>query len=310
MAWYKEEWVGYIFVSNLIASVATLLMLIPQFSKLQLTIDGKLIKEMVYYSFPILIANLSFIVNENADKIFLKKLLPGDFGVQEVGIYGSVCKLAIFLSIFIQAFRLGAEPFFFSHAKNKNAGETYATIMNYFVIAICIIFVGLVANIELLKFFIKGSESQKELYWSGLKVVPILLLGYVSLGIYMNLSIWYKLSDQTKYGLYISGVGAILTLILNILFIPQFSYVASAWISLTAYGTMMVLSYILGQRNYPIPYNLKKNTAYIIASIILVFLSFNVFNRNLVAGNLLLFAFVLGTLYIERHQLRLIFKKI
>ena len=308
-SWYRPGWVGYVFVSNLMASVFTLILLLPELLKLGYKMNGALLKEMIYYSFPILIANLSFIVNENSDKIFLKKLLDGDFGTQEVGIYGAVCKIAVFLSIFIQAFRLGAEPFFFSHAKNKNSGETYASIMNYFVIAICLIFVSLVANIEILKYFIKGSGAEKEVFWSGLKVVPVLLLGYVSLGIYMNLSIWYKLSDQTKYGLYISGIGALLTIILNIIFIPRFSYVASAWISLTAYASMMVISYVLGQRNYPIPYNVKKIVTYLVASVIIVFLSFNVFNRSLLAGNTLVLVFVLVTLYFERKNILLILRK-
>ena len=308
--WFRPSWVGYVFISNLLASLVTLLLLLPELLKLSLGFDTQLFKEMLFYSFPVLIANLSFIINENSDKIFIKRILGGDYGEQEVGIYGAVCKIAIFLSIFVQAFRLGAEPFFFSHAKNKNSGDTYAQIMNYFVIAVSLIFVALVANIDILKYFIHGgTPSQQLLYWSGLKVVPVLLLGYVSLGIYMNLSIWYKLSDQTKYGLYISGIGAILTLVLNILFIPKYSYVASAWISLTAYASMMILSYILGQRNYPIPYNLKKNLAYLITSIIIVFLSFNVFNRNLIIGNLLLIAFAAGALYFERNNLRAIFKK-
>src|SRR5690606_2102563 len=171
--------------------------------------------------------------------------------------------IAVFLSIFVQAFRLGAEPFFFSHSKNPNARSTYAVIMDYFIIAISIAVVGLVANIEIFKYFIRGgNEIQQALYWSGLPVVPILLMGYVFLGIYMNLSIWYKLSDQTKYGLYISGIGAIITIVLNVIFIPKYSYFASAWITLIAYFTMMTLSYYLGQKNYPIPYHVKRNIGY------------------------------------------------
>jgi O-antigen/teichoic acid export membrane protein len=219
-------------------------------------------------------------------------------------------KISIFLSIFVNAFRLGAEPFFFSHANNKNAGQTYARIMNYFVIAVCLIFLALVANVELLKYFIKSKEpSQTALYWSGLRVVPLLLFGYVSLGIYMNLSVWYKLSDQTKYGLYISGIGAILTIILNVIFIPKYSYMASAWISLIAYASMMVLSYLWGQKNYPIPYNLKKNLSYIIISVVLVYLSFYVFKRNIFVGNALLLLFVAGVYIKEGKQLKAILSK-
>lgn len=308
--WFKHGWLGYVFLSNLIASLATLVMLLPELVQLRPKFDRALFTEMLIYSWPVLIANFSFLINENLDKILLGKLLPVKERAIQIGIYVACAKISIFLSIFVNAFRLGAEPFFFSHAKNKNASQTYARIMNYFVIGVCLIFVGLVANIDLLKYFIKGKDAtQTSLYWSGLKVVPLLLFGYVSLGVYMNLSVWYKLSDQTKYGLYISGIGAILTIILNLLFIPQYGYMASAWISLIAYASMMILSYIWGQRNYPIPYNLKKNLAYIVISLILVYLSFSVFKRNIFAGNALLLLFVAGAYFTEQRELKAIFKR-
>ena len=308
IGWYREGWVGYVFISNLIASLVTLMLLVPELLKLTLTYDISLVKEMFLYSLPVLIANISFIINENIDKIFLGQLLPPGISEQEVGIYAACCKIAVFLSIFINAFRLGAEPFFFSHARNKNAAETYARIMNYFVIAVSLIFVLLVANIELLKYFIKGKDaSEQALYWSGLRIVPILLFGYVSLGIYINLSIWYKLSDQTRYGLYISGIGAILTIVLNIIFIPEYSYMASAWISLTAYTVMMGLSYIWGQRNYPIPYKLKKNIIYLLSSVCIVFVAFVVFDRNLLIGNALFLIFTFTIIFVERKELKAIF---
>lgn len=307
-SWYREGWVGYVFISNLIASLITILFLLPELFKLTLSYDFALLKEMFVYSLPVLIANISFIINENIDKIFLGQLLPPGISEQEVGIYAACCKIAIFLSIFINAFRLGAEPFFFSHAKNKNSGETYAKIMNYFVIAVCLIFVLLVANIELLKYFIKGKDAAEQaMYWSGLKIVPILLFAYVSLGIYINLSIWYKLSDQTRYGLYISGIGAVLTIVLNLIFIPKFSYLASAWISLIAYTVMMVLSYFWGQRNYPIPYNLKKNFMYLLTSVCIVFVAFVVFDRNLLVGNALFLIFTGTIIFVERKELKAIF---
>jgi len=302
--WYVHGWVGYVFISELISSIVTLLLLLPELLKIGFDFDGKMLLNMYAYSWPVLIANLSFLVNENFDKLSLGWLLPHKTSLIAVGIYGGCCKIALFLSIFVQAFRLGAEPFFFSHAKNKNAGQTYARIMDYFVITVCVIFIGLITNIEILKYWIPNKS-----YWVGLPVVPPLVFGYVSLGIYMNLSVWYKLSDQTKYGLYISGVGAILTIILNVLFIPRYSYVASAWISLIAYTSMMVLSYIWGQKNYPIPYNLKKNIAYIISSIVLVYLSFYVFNRNIYIGDALLLLYVSVAFYFERENLRGIFKQ-
>lgn len=303
--WYVHGWVGYVFLSNLIASFITLLLLLPELMQLQVKFDRLMFKGMALYSGPILVANLSYLVNENLDKILLGKLLPANISEHEVGVYAACARLSIFLSLFNQAFRMGAEPFFFSHAGTKNAGQTYARIMDYFVITMCLMFVGVVTNIELLKHYVDNKA-----YWTGLNVVPPLLFGYVSLGIYMNLSVWYKLSDQTRYGLYISGAGAILTVVLNVLFIPRYSYMASAWASFAAYTLMMILSYIWGQRNYPIPYRIGKNVSYIVVSAFLVYLSFYVFNRNLIIGNSLLIAFASVTLYLEWADLKALFIKL
>lgn len=294
-SWYREEWIGYVFISNLLASTLTLLLLLPELLKLRMKFDRALFGKMVSYSWPILVANLSFVINENLDKMVIEQL-----GVSEhdLGVYGAVCKIAVFLSLFITAFRLGAEPFFFSHAKSENARQTYAIILHYFVVALALIFLGLVANIEILKYFIDQE------YWSGLDAVPFLLLGYVFLGIYVNLSIWYKLSDQTKYGLYISIVGAVTTVVLNIVLVPQYGYMGSAWVSLLAYGVMMVISYALGQKYYPIPYNLKRIIAYMMISAVLVVLSFWVFERNIYIGNGLLVLFAALIVYLEKDELR------
>jgi O-antigen/teichoic acid export membrane protein len=308
-SWYREKWIGYVFLSNLIASLATFIYLLPEFLKLQFKFDKKLFATMYSYSWPILVANLSFIVNENLDKIVLKKLLPIDIADGEVGIYGAVCKIAIFLSIFITAFRLGAEPFFFSHAKNENAKKTYATILHYFVIALAIIFIGLIANIDILKFFISRDAKHLAEYWVGLPAIPYLLFGYVCLGIYMNLSVWYRLSDQTRFGLYISVVGAVITIVLNIVLIPRYSYMGSAWVSMLAYFVMMVLSYVLGQKYYPIPYNLKRILAYLIISTTMVFSSFFIFNHNIYIGNAMLIAFIVGVFYFEKDDLKKILKR-
>jgi O-antigen/teichoic acid export membrane protein len=303
-AWYVHGWVAYAFLSNLIASFVTLLMLLPELLQIQLKFDKVLFRQMLIYSGPILVANLSYLVNENLDKILLGKLLPPSVSEEQVGIYSACARLSIFASLFNQAFRMGAEPFFFSHAKNKNSGYTYSRIMDYFVITMCFMFIGVVANIEILKHYVNNRA-----YWVGLDVVPPLLFGYVALGVYMNLSVWYKLSDQTRYGLYISGIGAIATIVLNVVFIPKYSYMASAWASLIAYTLMMVLSYIWGQKNYPIPYNLKKNLAYIISSVIIVYLSFSVFKRNIFAGNILLTLFALAAIYFDGKDLKAIFIK-
>jgi len=297
-SWYQEKWIGYVFIANLIASIATLLLLLPEFMALQLKFNKELFNTMLSYSWPILVANLSFIVNENLDKILLSQYLPPEIADHETGIYGAVCKLAIFISIFNTAFRLGAEPFFFSHAKNANAKTTYANILNYFVLALAILFVALVANIDLLKHFIDKK------YWIGLPAVPCLLFGYVCLGIYMNLSVWYRLSDQTRYGLYISLVGAIFTIVMNIVLIPTYGYMASAWISMLAYLLIMVISYILGQKHYPIPYNLKRMLSYLGASLVLVYLSFYVFKQNIFIGNGLLILFLGSIFILEKNNIK------
>jgi len=292
---YRPGWIGYVFVANLVASCLTFLLLSPQLVSLKLRVDLRLMKNMLAYSWPVLVANISFIVNENISRILMGFLLPAQQGMRDLGIFGACSKLAVFLNIFVQAFRLGAEPFFFSHSAAANARQTYAVIMRYFVAASTAGFLAIVVNIGLLKYFI-GAE-----YWEGLRIVPILLLGYVFLGIYMNLSIWYKLSDQTRYGFYISGLGAAGTVLLNIWLIPQYSYLGSAWATLAAYCFMMILSYVLGQRNYPIPYELKKNLQYIGISTILAFLSFAVLDSNIWAGNALLLVF-LGYIYLNERK--------
>ena len=309
--WYKPGWIGYVFIANLIASIVTLILLLPEILQLELKPDKVLIKDMFWYSFPILVANISFIINENLDKIFLSKLLPEDISKIAIGTYGAVQKIAIFLSIFIQAFRLGAEPFFFSHAKDPNSGKTYAIIMDYFIIFMALVMVGLVANIDILKYFIKGgNEIEQARYWSGLPVVPVLLMGYVFLGIYMNLSIWYKLSDQTRYGLYISVTGAFITIVLNFVFIPYYSFFASAWITLFVYFCMMALSYFWGRKHYPIPYHVSKNIYYILAAGGISWISFSIFSHNIIIGNTLFILFIAITGWIERKQInQLITKK-
>lgn len=302
--WYSTQWIGYVFISNLIASAASLAMLLPELAKIQFKFDKLLFKQMFAYSWPVLVANLSFTINESLDKIVLNKLLPEEIAASEVGIYGAVCKIAVFISIFITAFRLGAEPFFFSYAKQENAKKVYAIILQYFVVALAILFVALIANIEILKYFIRNQD-----YWVGLPAVPFLLLGYVCLGIYMNLSIWYRLSDQTKYGLYISVIGAIITIVFNPILIPKFGYMGSAWVSMITYFTMMAISYGLGQKHYPIPYNFKRILFYLTVSVAIGFSSFFLFNKNIYIGNALLMLFLAVVFYLEKNELKQIFKK-
>ncbi len=309
-SWFREGWLGYVFLSNLVASVVTLLMLMREMKGIKLRMNIAMVRSMLSYSFPIFVANVSFIINEHLDKILMPSLLPEQIGERDLGIYGAIGKIAIFLSIFVQAFRLGAEPFFFSYAKNENARKTYALIMEYFVIAMMLVMVGLSMNIEWLKYFIEGGSAKETAeYWSGIGYIPIILFNYVLLGIYMNLSVWYKLSDQTRYGLYISGFGAIITVVLCYLVIPHWSYVGAILITSVAYITMLALSYYWGQRNYAIPYDLKKILAHMCIGSLLVYLNYAFFSRNAWSGNAFLLLYMLLIFVTERKFVLRILRK-
>lgn len=302
--WFQEGWIGYVFLSNLLASVLTLLLLIPEILTLRLRIDKPLMISMLSYSFPILIANISFIINENLDKIFFPKLLPGAYGRTELGIYAAVTKIAVFLSLFITAFRLGAEPFFFSYAKNEDAPRTYAKIMEYFVILMVLVMVGITVNLDWLKYFIKGNDLQPDVYWTGLKVVPFLLFNFVLLGIYMNLSVWYKLTDQTRFALYISVIGALVTIALNFILIPIYSYPGAVATTTTAYFVMIGLSLYWGQKYYPIPYPFLKIMLYLVGGISISLASFFVFSSDFWIGNGLLLLFCILIFLLEKKNIQ------
>ncbi|MEN9001104.1 MAG: polysaccharide biosynthesis C-terminal domain-containing protein, partial [Flavobacteriales bacterium] len=217
---------------------------------------------------------------------------------QQVGIYSGVYKLSLLVTLFIQAFRYAAEPFFFARAQDKNANETYRTVMNYFVLAVSVMFLFILLYLEIFKWFLPDKD-----YWEGLHVVPILLIANIFLGIYYNQSIWYKLSGQTKFGAYIAIGGAIVTVVLNLLFIPILGYVACAWTTLIVYGGMMLVSYRLGQKHYPIPYNLRKSGFFLLFAISLYGISVGfktIFPDSLLlilGFNTVLFAFYLWFIY-------------
>jgi len=308
--WFVEGWIGYVFISNLLACAVTLVLLLPELLSLRLRPDGKLLKSMLAYSFPILVANMSFIVNEHLDKMFFPKLIPGGRGLAELGIYNAVVKIAVFLNLFVTAFRLGAEPFFFSYAKNRDAPKTYARIMEYFVMLMVMVMVALTVNMDWLKFFIQGNAGRPDAYWAGLKIVPIVLFNHVLLGIYMNLSVWYKLTDQTRFALYISGIGALMTIALNLALIPRYSYVGAVASTTMVYLTMVGLSLFWGQKYYPIPYKSLKISAYALAGLVISLASFFVFDSDLWIGNGMLLLLVLFVLYRERDLLKkLVFRR-
>lgn len=263
-----EMGIGYIFISNLIASLITVPLLAKELAGVKYGLDKKLWKEMFTYALPLMVVGFAGMINETLDRAILKYLLPRETAMHDLGVYGAVYKLSMLMTLFIQAYRYAAEPFFFSYAKNKDSGAMYARIMNIFVIICCVVFLSVTLFIDVFKHFL-----QDEAFWEGLHVVPILLLANMFLGIYINLSIWYKLGDKTNLGARISLMGAGVTILLNFSLIPVWGYVGSAWATLAAYFTMAVLNYIYGQKHYPIPYNLLKILTYIGLSILLYVVS-------------------------------------
>jgi len=286
---YVENFeVQYIFMSLVVASGTTLLLMSPFYFNIKYRFDKELWRKMMMYGIPILVSGLAFAINEHFDKILLEWMIEGNKGLFDSGAYGACYKLALFMTLFATAFRMGIEPFFFSHAKDKNAPKTYAMITQYFVIFGSLILIGVITFAD----FLKENMIPNPEYWGAMIVVPIILLANLCLGIYHNLSVWYKITDRTKFGAYISIIGAIITLVLNFLLIPIYSYLGSAIATLFAYGTMMILSWYFGRKYYPIPYNLKKIGMYLITSISFSILSFYVFDSNYMVSIPLLLVFL------------------
>lgn len=303
---YKQDFqIEYVFIANVVSSGVAFVWVSGIYFERRYRFDKLLWKEMLRYSLPIMLAGLAFTINEVFDRILLDYLLPEDIAKSEIGKYSACYKLAVFMTLFGTAFRLGVEPFFFSHAKTENPKKAYAQITNYFVIMGSMIFLGVMVFIDPLKQLLVRDQA----FWEALDVVPIILLASFCLGIYHNLSVWYKVTDRTKFGAYISSVGAIITLAINITLIPKIGYMASALATLAAYASMMFLSYHYGKKYYPIPYNMRKIVFYMSVSLVFSILSFYVFNRNLIAGSLLFLLF-LGLVYkMEGDKLRSIFIK-
>lgn len=303
---YKPDFqVNYIFIANLIASALTFLLLVPYYIKVSYKFDVLLLKKMLRYAFPVLIAGIAFSINEAFDRFLLDALLPQDIAKTEIGMYSACYKLALFMTLFATAYRLGIEPYFFSHSKTENPQKNYARILEFFVILGALILLGVVVFADVLKMIFIPNR----LYWEAMWVVPVILLANFCLGIYHNLSVWYKVTDKTIFGAYISIAGAIVTLALNFWLIPHISYKGSALATLAAYGTMMVLSYYFGRKYYPIPYNMKKMGFYMILSISLSMLSFYQFRENYVIGITLLIVF-LGVIFkLEKNQLQQLLKR-
>lgn len=296
-----------VIVAGLIQSAFTLMMLWQELKAIRWRFNIQQWKELMIYSLPMLVAGLGGMVNETLDRLMLGWWgvpASGDIKI-EIGTYGACYKLAVLITVFIQAFRMGAEPFFFKQALGENPQRVYARVMKFFVIVICTMFLFVALYIDTWKYFI-----QNPVFWEGLKIVPVLLLANMFLGIYYNLSVWYKITNKISAGAWITIGGALITILINYLFIPRFSYMASAWATFFCYGSMMVACYIWGQKEYPVPYAWKKLMAYIIIVVVLFYVhrlfthlwTNTVFNYLL--ATIILGTFVLFILRVEKNEFR------
>jgi O-antigen/teichoic acid export membrane protein len=264
-----ELGIGYYLVGNLCGSIATFLLLRSEVGQIKFTWDGEIWKKVMHYTYPLIIVGMGGMINDMLSRLVYQHWVdaPADQAKHELGIFGNVYRLAVMITIFIQAFRMAAEPFFFNQAKSENAQKTYARVMKFFVIACCFMFLLVSLYLDLFKWFFIAVD--KEAWVEGLQIVPLLALGNVFLGVYYNLSIWYKLTEQNKMGAYITLAGAVITIGLNMLLIPRWHYTGAAVATFCCYLFMMIASYWLGKKYYPVPYAVKKLSAYIGLAVLL-----------------------------------------
>ncbi len=290
-----KEKVAYPFYSNLAASFLGFLLVLPIVLKVKFQFSKRLFLEMVKYSWPIMIAGLAFMVNENFDK-FIQRFLIND---SDAGAYGGCYKMAVLMTLFVTAYRMGIEPFFFKQMNNENAKKTYAQVTEYFSFFASIVALGIIANVSWIKMLLVPNSS----YWIAINIIPIIVIANLFFGIYYNLSTWYKVTDRTRVGTYISWTGAVITIILNFALLKTYGFMVSAWVTLIAYLSMMVLSYWLGQKYYPIPYRMKKISLFLGLLIVFSFIIAYFFNYNFWIGNLLFLLYASILIYTEKNTL-------
>ena len=291
-----DNTISYPFISNLIASILGLVLLVGVIKHVQFKFDKPLFKTMFLYGYPIMIAGLGYILNENFDKLVQRNLIDED----SAGSYAACYKLATLMTLFVTAYRMGIEPFFFKVAKKGDAKQTYANILFFFSIICNIVILAILANID----WIKKIFITKPSFWIALDIVPIILIANLFFGIYYNLSTWYKVTDRTNIGTIISLVGGAITIILNLILLPKYGFMVSAWTTLLAYGVMMVISYIWGQKVYPIPYKVNKILLYMGIAIALACTNYYVLDSNLLIGNLILIVYIAFIAFAEKNTLK------
>ncbi|PXX96985.1 hypothetical protein DF185_18335 [Marinifilum breve] len=304
--WNPDIGVGYIFIAFCVASVINFLLLLPDLKSLQFKIDSGLLKEILSYSWPILIVSVCGQINLNLDKMLMPNLIPESMDpMYQTGIYGANYKLAVIMTLFIQAFRYAFEPFFFAQSKQENSKQVYADVLKYFTVFCLLIFLGVMFYIDIVKLLIKSN------YHEGLSIVPYVLLGNLFFGVFFSLSLWYKLSDKTRYGAIMAIIGSIITIALNIILVPKIGYQGAAYAVFLCFGIMMVVSYILGQRHYPVPYDIKRILFYFIFAMILFAVGSQIRIENqwlkMLAKTPILLAFI--AVVIQKEQLWGMLKK-
>ena len=291
-----ETGVGYAFYINLVCTASITFFFYKELTGFKYTFDKKLAKRMLSYSWPILILGIAGILNQTADFILFPYLYKGSQAHQQLGIYGAASKIAMIMAMITQAFRYAYEPFVFGKGNDKDNRETYAVAMKYFIIFTLLAFLVVMGYINILRHII-GRD-----YWEGLKVVPIVMAGTIMMGVYFNLSFWYKLIDKTIWGAYFSGIGCFVLILINIIFVPQYGYMACAWAGLIGYATAMTLSYFVGQKKYPINYPLKSIGIYVLIAVFF-FIAITYSNQHLpkiyalAVNTLIIFAFIAHIIY-------------
>lgn len=299
--WLLHPKVLYIFIANLIASGFVFLLILPTYLKHKMEYDISLFKRMLVYGIPIMISGIAFVINENLDKLILRDFI----GKDTMGAYSGCYKLTVFLTLFIQAFRMGVEPFVFNQAKSTNAKETYATVLKFFVIFASLGVLFVIAFLDIFKELLIRDES----YWFAIQIVPIVLLANWCLGVYHSLSVWYKVTDRTHFGMYISIFGAVVTITINYIFIPTQGFIAAAYATLAAYGSMMLASYFIGQQYYKIPYDVLRLGGYLISALLLSAICYYIFPKVFVVKVMAILVYLSIIAIFEKNSIRVILKR-
>lgn len=257
--------VSYIFIANIFASIITFLLLLKQLKQLHFSLDAALYKQMLKYSMPIMLVGFAGMINEVLDRIIMTRLLPYSDIVnkEQLGIYGFNYKFAMLVTMFLQAYRFAAEPLFFKHAEKSDSKTILASTMKYYTICVCVIFLSVVLFLPLIQYLFILYSPKSAAYFVGADIIPILLMANICLGIYFNISTWYKVTDKTYVGAIISVVGAIITIVMNVILVPKIGYFGGAWATLACYVSMVIIGYVTEQKYYPIPYNYKRILFYL-----------------------------------------------